>query len=69
MMPPMTERYDTVKVFSATKAKDRDALGDVVTAWVRAHTGLTVVEKMVRLTSDKAFHCLTIVLFLDGTRQ
>jgi hypothetical protein len=67
MMPPMTERYDTVKVFSATKAKERDALGDVVTAWLRANAGVTVVEKMVRLSSDKAFHCLTIVLFLNSS--
>ncbi len=64
----MTARYDTVKVFSATKAKERDALGDVVTNYLRANPQLTVVDKNVRLTSDKAFHCLTIVLFLSAAR-
>jgi CheY-like chemotaxis protein len=59
---PMRRGLNFVKVFSATKARDRDALGNRVTEWLEAHPGVTVVETIVRLSSDRAFHCLTIVL-------
>jgi putative lipoic acid-binding regulatory protein len=52
-----------VKVFSATKAKDRDELGDRVTAWLRAHPEVLVERAVVRLSSDAEFHCLSIVVF------
>jgi hypothetical protein len=58
--------YDSIKVFSATKARDREALGEAVTAWIRAHGELRIVEKVVRLSSDESFHCLTIILFLSS---
>jgi hypothetical protein len=51
-----------VKVFSATKARERAGLGEVVTAWLR-ETGAQVVEYEVRQSSDNEFHALTIVLF------
>jgi hypothetical protein len=56
-------RLAGVKVFSATKARDRDQLGEKVTAWLRANPQLEIVEKSVTLSSDSEFHCLTIVLF------
>ena len=52
-----------VKVFSATKARDRDALGDVITSWIRSHPELDIVDKVVTQSSDAEFHCLTITLF------
>lgn len=55
--------FTGVKVFSATKAKDRELLGEQVTAWLRANPRTTVVGKAVRLSSDSRFHCLSIVLF------
>lgn len=57
--------YTECKVFSATKARDREALGDVVTAWLRdpEQTGVTVVGHEVRLSSDREFHLLSITLF------
>lgn len=57
------EAYGSVEVFSATKAKDRKHLGEVVTTFLRDNRDLEVVGKEVRLSSDRSFHCLTIVLF------
>ncbi|MBK8480204.1 MAG: hypothetical protein IPL40_03350 [Proteobacteria bacterium] len=55
-----------VKVFSATKARDREELGGRVTTWLREHPELTVFDKSVRQSSDREFHCLTItVMFRD----
>ena len=52
-----------VKVFSATKAKERDDLGEQVTRWLRANSDLEVVDRTVVQSSDNEFHCLTVVLF------
>ena len=61
--------FDRVKVFSATKAKDRDGLGDKVTTFVRGYEG-EVVDKVVTQSSDREFHCLAITLFCkDRKRQ
>lgn len=54
--------FDGVKVFSATKFRDRDELGQVVEDWL-SRNDVEVVDKQVRQSSDNAFHCLTIVLF------
>jgi hypothetical protein len=51
-----------VKVFSATKARDRDALGDRVTAWIAANPLVQVLNTVVSLSSDRDFHCLSFVL-------
>jgi len=51
-----------VKVFSATKARDREALGERVTAWIAAHPEVELIETVVSLTSDREFHCLSFVL-------
>jgi len=55
--------FDGVKVFSATKAKEREELGEVITRWVREHSDLKIVDKKVTQSSDKEFHCLTVTLF------
>ena len=52
-----------VRVFSATKAKEREGLGDVVTRWVRANPDCEVIDKIVTQSSDSEFHCLTMTLF------
>lgn len=52
-----------VKVFSATKARNREGLGEQVTAWMRSHPAVAIRSAVVRLSSDSEFHCLTIVLF------
>ena len=56
--------YNAVKVFTATKAKEREALGEVMTAWIRRMEGdIEVVDTRVIQSSDQQFHCLTIVVF------
>ena len=52
-----------VKVFSATKAKERELLGELITDWIRSHTDNEIVDKIVTQSSDSEFHCLTITLF------
>jgi hypothetical protein len=55
--------FNGVKVFSATKAKEREELGEVITRWIKANADLEVVDKVVTQSSDNEFHCLSIVLF------
>ena len=55
--------FTGVKVFSATKAKERDDLGEQVTRWLRANSDLEIVDRTVVQSSDNEFHCLTVVLF------
>ncbi len=55
--------FTGVKVFSATKARDRDELGETVTRWVKANADLEIVDTQVRQSSDNEFHCLSIILF------
>ena len=52
-----------VKVFTATKAKEREMLGDVITRWLADNPRTRVVDKIVTQSSDSAFHCLSITLF------
>jgi len=54
--------FTAVKVFSATKAKDRDSLGERVSDWVQKQRP-QIVSTVVRQSSDREFHCLTIVVF------
>jgi hypothetical protein len=56
-------QFTGVKVFSATKARDREELGESVTRWLQANADLEVVDRVVAQSSDSEFHCLTIVLF------
>lgn len=55
-----------VKVFSATKAKEREGLGEQVTKWIRNNPEAEIVDKIVTQSSDSEFHCLTITVFYRG---
>lgn len=57
--------FNGVKVFSATKAREREDLGENVTRWIRANPHARVVDKIVTQSSDREFHCLTITLFYE----
>jgi len=61
------KQFNGVKVFSATLARDREDLGEKVTLWLRAHEGAEVLERRVVQSSDREFHCLTIILFFYET--
>ncbi len=56
-------QFTGVKVFSATKAKEREELGESNTRWLQANADLEIVDRVVSQSSDNEFHCLTIVLF------
>jgi len=55
--------FTGVKVFTATKAKDREELGDAITRWLRANPRVRPVDKVVTQSSDREFHCLTVTVF------
>jgi hypothetical protein len=59
-----TNRFNSVKVFTATKFRDRDVLGEKITSWLAANPSVLIVDRIVRQSSDSTFHCLSIVLFL-----
>ena len=56
--------WTAAKVFSATKARERDRLGDVVTDWVRREKP-QIVDTVIRQSSDNEFHCLSILVFYN----
>ena len=59
----MASNLNGVKVFSATKAKEREELGEVITRWIRTNPQIQIVDKIVTQSSDREFHCLTITFF------
>lgn len=62
------ESFSGVKVFSATKFRERGALGEEITFWIQSNPDKFVVDKEVRQSSDSEFHCLSIILFYqEGT--
>ena len=56
-------KFNMVKVFSATMAQERDQLGEKLSAWLADRSHLKIVDKIVTQSSDEAFHCLAITLF------
>ena len=60
--------FDGVKVFSVTKARDREHVGEDITRWLRDHPDYEIVEKLVRHSSDREFHCLSFVFFYRDRR-
>lgn len=64
--------FNGVKVFSATKAKERELLGEAITGWLRQNPNLCITDKIVSQSSDSEFHCLTITFFFyekNGARH
>ena len=61
--------FNGVKVFAATMIAQRQTLGEQVTAWLEearaTRTGFQLVDIVVRQSSDRAFHCITIVVFFN----
>lgn len=53
------------KVFTATKARDREELGEVLTRWLRENPKARILDKVVTQSSDNEFHCLSITLFYE----
>jgi hypothetical protein len=55
--------FDGVEVFSATKVRERQQLGETITRWLRQHPEYDVVDKVVTQSSDREFHCISVTLF------
>jgi hypothetical protein len=56
--------FEAVKVFSATKHKDRDELGEKLTKWLESKKDqITIVDKVITQSSDSEYHCLAITIF------
>lgn len=55
--------FTGVKVFSTTLARDREAMGENITRWLKENSNLEIVDREVTQSSDKEFHCLTITFF------
>jgi hypothetical protein len=55
--------FTGVKVFSATKARERDELSENITRWLKSNADLEIVEKVVRQSSDYEFHCYSVIVF------
>jgi hypothetical protein len=53
-----------VKLFSATKAMEREHLGETVTEWLAGQPDHLVVDEIRTMqSSDQAFHCVTMIVF------
>lgn len=52
-----------VRVFSATKFKEREFLGETITDWLALNPHAVILDRIVTQSSDKAFHCVAITLF------
>ncbi len=54
-----------VKVFTATRAREREALGETVTRWLSENPTVRITDRFVTQSSDSEFHCLTITLIYE----
>jgi len=59
------QHFNGAKVFSATLARNREELGDKISAWLKDHPFCDVVDMRVVQSSDREFHCISIVLFYN----
>jgi hypothetical protein len=60
----MPASYSGVKVFSATKARERELIGDRINEWIdETIKQVEIVDTIVTQSSDREFHCLTITIF------
>lgn len=60
----MAASYTGVKVFSATKARERELIADRINEWLDdSVSAIEIVDTVVTQSSDREFHCLTITIF------
>ena len=60
--------FSGVKVFSATKHKERDELGETITRWLDGMKDqIDIVDKVITQSSDSEYHCVTITIFYKHT--
>ena len=59
------EKFNGMKVFSATLARNREELGNKVTQWMEDNPSYTISNLRVAQSSDREFHCISLVVFYD----
>ncbi len=64
---PRTGQFNGVRTFTATLAREREALGDRITVWIRDNPDKQIVDVTVTQSSDAEFHCLAITVFFWET--
>lgn len=57
--------FNAMKVFSATKARERGELGEEITRWMEENPEVEVMNTEIRQSSDSEFHCLSIIVFYN----
>ena len=57
------DQFTGVRVFTATQRRDREAMGDNATQWLRANPHVHIVDWSVTQSSDREYHCLTLMIF------
>jgi len=62
------QQFNGVKVFSATLARNREELGEKVTEWLKEHPDLRIVDMRVAQSSDREFHCISLVVFYSDPK-
>ncbi len=62
----MMSQISGVKVFSATKHRERQELGERITEWMDKNPDARIVDRVVTQSSDNEFHCLSITLFYSS---
>ncbi|HEY0253802.1 MAG TPA: hypothetical protein VGC41_19865 [Kofleriaceae bacterium] len=63
------QRLLGIKVFSATKARDRESLGERITDWIRSNPDIAIIDKVITQSSDAEFHCLAITLIYNYDKR
>ncbi len=58
-------RIDGIKVFSASRVEERNALGSEIGKWLDEHGDVEVVETIVTQSSCAAHHCVTVTLLCE----
>lgn len=61
--------FTGVKVFSATKAWEREQISERINDWLATNPDVEIVDKIVTQSSDSEFHCLTITLFYNSPER
>jgi hypothetical protein len=56
-------KFNGLKVFSATMGRDREVLGEKITEWIRMHPQWEITDYVVTQSSDHEFHCIAITVF------
>jgi len=58
--------FQGLKIFSATKQKEREELGETVTRWLDSMAGkIEIVDKKVTQSSDSEYHCIAVHVFYN----